>query len=231
MDKTNKGLVEHVKMALAEKWGYVWGTFGNVLTENLFQEKLSQYPKGVGMHKDYIRDTYMDKRTADCVGLIKSYMWWENGEPEYNSATDVGADGMFAMANEKGLLSISPIKNTPGLCLYKDGHVGVYIGDGQVIEAHGTRTGVIQTPLKGAGSTNWTHWFKCPFIKYEEAIVVEDKNYIQIIQEVSDSPTPWIKAIALASAMVKDDSDLGDLEIFKFLPVLIEKIYHKYSEK
>jgi hypothetical protein len=232
MNKTNKGLVEHVKMALDEKWGYVWGTFGDVLTENLFKEKLKQYPKGVGAYKDFIQENWLNRRTADCVGLIKAYMWWDidYDEPEYNPATDVGADGMFAMANEKGTISSLPIRDMPGLCLYKDGHVGVYIGNGQVIEAHGTQYGVIQTPLQGEGATDWTHWFKCSFIKYEEVAVVEEKTYIEIIQEVSDkSATQWIKGIALAEAMTKEDGNLGDLEIFRFLPLLIEKIYRKYN--
>ena len=37
--KTNIELVKHCEMALKEKWGYVWGTFGQVLTPTLFYEK------------------------------------------------------------------------------------------------------------------------------------------------------------------------------------------------
>lgn len=231
MDWNNKDLVKHVKMALAEKWGYVWGTFGNVLTPALFAEKLQQYPKGVGNYKDFISKKYVGKRTADCVGLIKSYLWWTENGPEYNPANDIGANNFYYDSKEKGTINSFPIVDMPGLLVWKDEHIGVYIGNGQVIEAHGTMHGVIQTPLKGQGSTSWTHWCRCPNMKYEEAIVVEDKSYIEIIQEVSDNPTPWIKGIALATAMAKEDGDLGDLEIFRFLPLLIEKIYHKYGEK
>lgn len=231
MDKTNTGLVVIAKMALDEKWGYVWGTFGEVFTKSLFKEKLEQYPESIGMYEQYIRDNYLYKRTADCVGLIKSYIWWNNGEPKYNPNTDLTADEMFNSAAEKGSINSMPIYDIHGLCLYKEGHVGVYIGNGQVIEAHGTMDGVIQTPLKGEGATNWTHWFKCPFIKYEEEIIIE-KNYVEIIQEVSDkNATEWIKGIALAEAMAKENGNLGDLEIFKFLPLLIEKIYLKYNQK
>ena len=226
---TNTELVSHVKMALNNKWGYVWGTFGMVFTEQLFQEKLTQYPEGVGKYKEFIRQSWLGRRTADCIGLIKSYMWWDGNNPEYNAMHDVGADGMFAEAKERGTIDAMPIRDIPGLCLYKDGHVGVYIGNGQVIESHGTMYGVIQTPLKGNGATDWTHWFKCPYIEYKEDVIM-DKTYIEIIEEVSNgSSVEWIKGINLASAIAKEDGNLGDLEIFKFLPLLIEKIYKKYS--
>ncbi|MCX7924119.1 MAG: peptidoglycan-binding protein [Clostridia bacterium] len=162
---TNTGLVSHVKKALAEKWGYVWGTFGEILTAALLQAKIKQYPDGVGQYETFIRQTWLGRRTSDCVGLIKSFIWWNGGSPVYNSKSDVSANGMYTAAKEKG--PINTIPEIPGICVWKDGHIGVYIGNGQVIEAHGTKSGVIQTPLSGAGATPWTHWLKCPFITYE----------------------------------------------------------------
>jgi cell wall-associated NlpC family hydrolase len=46
-----------------------------------------------------------------------------------------------------------------------DGHIGVYIGNGEVIEAQGTAYGVVKTKLEGRG---WTKWLKIPNIKYVE---------------------------------------------------------------
>ncbi|NLY09008.1 MAG: hypothetical protein GXZ11_03785, partial [Tissierellia bacterium] len=40
------------------------------------------------------------------------------------------------------------------------------IGNGQVIEARGTIKGVIQSPLRGPGAVEWTHWLEVPFISY-----------------------------------------------------------------
>jgi len=164
--KRNIELVAHAKRALAEKWGYVWGTFGQVLTETLLQQKIRQYPSNVGDYESFIRTNWLGRRTADCVGLIKSYIWWSGDNPVYNSATDVSADGMYNAAKEKG--DISTLPEIPGICLWKKGHIGIYIGNGQVIEARGTKYGVIQSPLKGTNSAGWTHWLKCPFIEYIE---------------------------------------------------------------
>ena len=168
MAKTNVGLVEYAKKALQEKWGYVWGTFGYVLTEALFQEKLKQYPDRIGSFKNFILNNWIGRRVTDCVGLIKSYLWFDDttGKIVYNISTDIGANTAFDKAKEKG--PIGTIPEIPGLCVYKKGHIGVYIGNGQVIEAKGTRYGVVQTPLKGNGANAWTHWLECPYIEYVE---------------------------------------------------------------
>ena len=52
----------------------------------------------------------------------------------------------------------------PGLAVWHEGHIGVYIGGGQVIEAMGTRYGVVKTEL---ASRSWTHWLKVPYIRYD----------------------------------------------------------------
>lgn len=58
--------------------------------------------------------------------------------------------------------------------MWKPGHVGVYIGDGQVIEvtciSHKTDIthlvgGIEQHPIEAVG---WTHWLEYPGIDYSE---------------------------------------------------------------
>ena len=50
-----------------------------------------------------------------------------------------------------------------GVLVFMDGHVGVYIGDGNVIEARGHSYGVVQTKLK---NRNWKWWGKLDWISY-----------------------------------------------------------------
>lgn len=75
-DPTTKNAADLVTYAIhawESGWGYVWGTYGNVLTEALLAYKIEQYPDGVGDHEDIIRTNWLGGRTADCVGLIKGY--------------------------------------------------------------------------------------------------------------------------------------------------------------
>ena len=76
---------------------------------------------------------------------------------------DVGANQMNDLAVDKG--PIDTIPEIPGLLVWMDGHIGIYIGDGQVIEAMGTLYGVVQTELDGRG---WVNWMKNPYIDYIE---------------------------------------------------------------
>ena len=71
--KNADDLVQYALHAYQEHWGYVWGTFGLVLTENLFEAKLAQYPDALAGNADFIRQTWVGGRTTDCVGLIKGY--------------------------------------------------------------------------------------------------------------------------------------------------------------
>ena len=165
--KNNLDLVQWAIAAEKAGWGYVWGACGQVLTESALASKVSQYPDEVGGQEDFIRTHWLGRRCADCVGFIKSYGWLnaETQEIEYgtNGMPDIGADAMYANATEKG--TIDTIPEIPGLAVWHEGHIGIYVGNGQVIHASGTKTGVIQTPI---GASGWTHWLKIPYINYLE---------------------------------------------------------------
>ena len=164
--KNATDLVAYAIHAWESGWGYVWGTYGNVLTDSLFDYKLEQYPDGVGNYEDFIEANWLGGRTTDCVGLIKGYGWLDpdtltigyatNGMPDY------GANQMYRSASVSG--TIDTIPEIPGLAVWCDGHIGVYIGDGEVIEAMGTKYGVVKTKL---ADRNWTHWLEIEYISYD----------------------------------------------------------------
>ena len=163
--KNATDLVTYAVHAWESGWGYVWGTYGNVLTESLLAYKVSQYPDGVGNHENFIRAHWLGGRTTDCVGLIKGYSWLspETMTIDYGNhgMPDIGANQMYYTARESGPISTMP--DIPGLAVWHEGHIGVYIGGGQVIEAMGTKNGVVKTEL---AKRNWTHWLKIPYINY-----------------------------------------------------------------
>lgn len=173
--KNNLDLVTWAKNAEERGWGYVCGTYGSVLTRSLYKAKAEQYPDEVAIHEEFIRDNWMGGRTADCIGLIKGYSWFDPDTREIgyavNGMPDIDADAMYRNASEKG--SIATIPEVPGLAVWHEGHIGIYIGGGQVIHASGTTVGVIQTPIEGSG---WTHWLKIPYIDYIERNISQAPN-------------------------------------------------------
>lgn len=192
--KTSKDLVSYAHKALKERWGYVWGTFGQVLTPKLLAQKLKQYPEEVGKYLEFIESHWLGKPSADCVGLIKSCLWWDGQKINYDAATDVSANGMYDRAKVKGAINTMPDKS--GILVWKKGHIGIYIGGGEVIEANSTKRGVIKTPLSGNGATPWTHWLECPFIDYAAPSAKPVDEFEAAIQHLVDkkiisSPSFW----------------------------------------
>ena len=164
--KNSADLVIWARQAYENGWGYVYGTYGNILTEELLQDRASVFGEQVTGFEDFIRENWIRRRTADCVGLIKCYGWYNPDSGEIvvgtNGMADVTANGMFDAATVKG--TIDTIPEVPGLAVWQDGHIGIYIGNGEVIEAMGTEQGVVKTTLP----SGWTHWLEIPYISYPQ---------------------------------------------------------------
>ena len=159
MEKTAIGLVEYAKAQLGKPYWY--GTFGQAASKDLYEQKKNQYPQQYAW--DYDGTT---AKVHDCVGLIKGYLWCnspEDNDPVYNAAQDKSANGMHTACKTKGEMATMP--EIPGLLVFFDKHVGVYIGNGEVIEARSRRHGVYKSKL---ADRPWTSWGYCPYITDEE---------------------------------------------------------------
>lgn len=214
MSKTAKGLVNYAKVALAEQWGYVWGTFGTKLDNELLEKKLAQYPQEVGQYRTFIVQHWMGRKVTDCVGLIKSYIWWDGQRVKYDPKTDVSANGMFKLATVKGPIGTMPDED--GILVWKEGHIGIYIGGGKVIEARGTKAGVIESALTGKGSATWTHWLKCPYVVYESKVANKPSTPVKTNKQPNlekgnkgEAVKDLQRALCRKGVMIPVDGDFG----------------------
>lgn len=162
MVKTGKGLAEYAAAQLGNPYWY--GTFGQTAGAELLAEKTKQYSKHYTSARMSQYKSQFGKRVYDCVGLIKGYLWSDSAssKPAYAISQDVSANGMLAACREKG--GIDTLPDEEGVLVFRDGHVGVYIGSGYLIEAKGFSYGVVKTALK---KQSWVHWGKCPWVTYE----------------------------------------------------------------
>ena len=170
MRKTGKGLAEYAIAQLGRP--YWWGTFGQRADGALYAQKKAQYP-GYYTAADYTAQ--YGQKVHDCCGLIKGYLWCDgaDGSPRYNAAQDVAVAGLYKNCSRKG--DISTLPEIPGVCVFMAnmGHVGVYIGNGEVVEAMGHAYGVVKTKLAGRG---WAYWGMPDWIAYSGNITESVSN-------------------------------------------------------
>ena len=160
--KTGQGLAEYAIAQLGRP--YWWGCFGQRADGALYAQKKKQYP-AYYTAADFTAQ--YGQKVHDCVGLIKGYLWCDSPDSlptKYSSAQDVAVDGLYRKCSRKG--SITSLPETPGVCVFMDnmGHVGVYIGNGEVVEAMGHAYGVVKTKLAGRG---WAYWGMPDWISYD----------------------------------------------------------------
>lgn len=181
----NLELVDYAKkcLNLGDNSVYVYGTWGKTLTKDICNSKQKQYPNvNTPIRTNKYKELCDGKHIGfDCVGLIKSFYWGGFPNPKYNASSDVSANGMYYKANVKGSINTMD-KSRKGLLVQMDGHIGIYIGNDEVIECTITKTytkqkhglgGVCKTKLS---DRKWIHWLECPYIEYIE----EKKEFIPI---------------------------------------------------
>ena len=167
--KNSSDLVIWCKNAYENGWGYVYGGYGQICSKDYLDRQAALYPGNneAGGQMRTVGEKWLGNRVVDCIGLIKSYAWYDpesgNITAGSNGFTDCGANSIWNDVKESGDISTMP--DTPGLAVWMDGHIGVYVGNGEVIEAQGTNEGVVKTQLK---SRPWTKWMKIPNIRYDE---------------------------------------------------------------
>lgn len=174
---------------------YWYGTNLNRCTKALWQQKSKQFPEHYtsDRNEQYKRDILNYSFCADCVGLIIGYLWSNAGEGILESIgkeTDLStnkvgrngmpsksSNGLFEWAKQQGMKwgTIDTIPDVPGIAVRYDGHVGVYVGNGEVVEESGFKVGCILSQLK---KKKWTHWYRIPGINYNDKITTESAPII-----------------------------------------------------
>lgn len=143
---------------------YWFGTFGQIASAALLENKKKQYPNQYTPDRIPIYTQQFGKQVFDCSGLLK-YILMTEGETKtlsYNSALDYSADSFYQKAPKKG--DISTLPEIPGIALHRPGHIGIYAGNGKVIEARGFAYGVVKSDIQGRG---FLHWLYVPHIDYD----------------------------------------------------------------
>lgn len=153
--KTNKELVKFVKSKLGIP--YVYGMKGQVMT-------LEKYYYLKNLYRDLVWDSdikKVGKICCDCSGLISWYTGIIRSSTQYKNLA-------------KKIYPINTINNAPiGAAVWKQGHIGVYIGNNKYIAEDGSAYGCRENKIS---NSSFTHWFLLTDILYEKE---EEKEMVE----------------------------------------------------
>jgi cell wall-associated NlpC family hydrolase len=170
MIKTANGLVAYARAQVGRP--YWLGGFGQAAGRTLYEQNRIRLKYGP-WEGDYAGDT--GKKVHDCNGLVKGYCWtdgpnipWREGQYAINGCGDWGVDVMYERCTQKGTVAggIPPI---PGLLVFTKSmsHMGVYDGNGFILEARGREYGVQNNRLGDRAALEL--WGKASWLSYESA--------------------------------------------------------------
>lgn len=195
---------EFVKIAkaIATKYKtlYVMGGYGAPATE----ANKTRYINGYKYNQNPDREAMIRNASAntfffDCVCLIKGILWGWNGNTtarnggavyKSNGVPDIDADQMINRC--KGV-STNFNLIMPGEVVWKSGHIGIYIGDGLVVESTPAWANKVQiTALGNVGAVTGYYsriWVKhgfLPWVDYNNAETGENKPNTTDLSKYTD---------------------------------------------
>lgn len=161
-----QALCDKFKYALDDHWGYIWGKAGEMWTEAK-QAAMNKTTSDKYASARKYGEKWVGHRVADCSGLF-TWGFRELGGYMYHGSNTIWR----SYCVEKGKLGKG--KRTDGVELQKGTavftgtdddhpHIGLYVGNGIVIEAAGTFSGVISTKIT---NTKWKYWGELKGVSY-----------------------------------------------------------------
>ena len=154
---------------------YGYGCWGNKLTESLINAKAKQYSWWYTSSKkaQLLKMTKLGYVVwaFDCVNMIKGILWGWNGDCSKSNGGAVYASNNVpdVSANEMINLCKNVTSNFNsieiGEAVWMNGHIGIYIGNGEVIECTPAWKNKVQ--ITKLSQRKWLKHGKLPYITYQ----------------------------------------------------------------
>lgn len=188
-----KEFVSQIVIPLRDGWGYIYGTAGKVWTQ-VDQEKMDQTEDSKRAASRQYGSQWIGNRVTDCSGLL---VWAlkQIGEKIVHHARYQYTDWCTKKGKLTGGVRDDGLPLLPGMAVFlqapeaKIHHVGVYIGNGTVVEAKGAKYGVVTSK-----PDHWDHWGELNMIDYSDAASLED-NHVPMPEKqfaIVDNPNQWL---------------------------------------
>ena len=155
-------LIQKFQYTLDNNWGYIWGTAGVMWTSA--RQNAATREQTVKYGKKWI-----GHNVADCSGLF-AWAFKQLGDSIYHGSNTIYNKYCSAKGTLSKGIRTDGIALKPGTAVFTGtandhGHIGLYIGNGDVIEAKGTQYGVVKSRV---AEKKWTFWGELRDVTYGE---------------------------------------------------------------
>ena len=165
---------------------YMYGCWGQVVNEPIINSKAKQYPWWYTAVKQRQLKGLVGKKcfAFDCVCLIKSILWgWNGSTTKGNGGAVYGSNGVPDISANTMITKCTNVSTDfstieVGEAVWLKGHIGVYIGDGQVVECTPAWKNKVQ--ITKLSQRNWLKHGKLPYIVYKNTTTETVKGTITI---------------------------------------------------
>lgn len=163
-------LIEKFKEALRDNWGYIYATAGELWTAAK-QAELEKTTDSSRANGRLYGKKWIGHKVADCSGLF-SWAFKALGGAMYHGSNTMYRKWCTDHGELKNGLRTDGKVLLPGTAVFVwDGstysHVGLFIGDGTVIEAQGTKAGVTTSKLT---ASKWRYWGELLGVDYDGTV-------------------------------------------------------------
>lgn len=159
-------LISKFRYALDNHWGYIWGTAGEMWTESKQRRIETTLDDNRKSAREY-GAKWINHMVTDCSGLF-SWAFSSLGGYMYHGSNTMWSGYCIAHGDLKKGKRTDGLELLPGTAVFcchgnDRTHVGLYVGDGQVIEASGTVNGVIIGKIT---NSKWVEWGELKGVQY-----------------------------------------------------------------
>ena len=177
-------LIDKFRLSLEEKWGYIYGMKHVMWTKARQDNYVKAYSGGDSYRQKSCKygSKWIGHIVTDCSGI---FAWWIE---QLGGAIAHGSNSIYdRYCKSRGTLKSGKKSSgsglLPGTAVFttedgKHGHIGLYVGDGTVIEAMGAVEGVTTSKVT---DKRWKAWGELKMIEYEgeadEPAEEEDDDY------------------------------------------------------
>ena len=154
-------LIAKFQYALDNKWGYIMNTAGELLTQEKQNRATSDMTRQYGQQ-------WVGRYVSDCSGLFY-WAFKKLGGYMYHGSNTMWNKYCTAQGKLSGGRRTDGQEIKPGTAVFvlkgtsDRSHVGLYIGNGEVIEAAGTKSGVIKSKVT---NKKWAEWGELKGVDY-----------------------------------------------------------------